>query len=793
MISFSLISLGPSLVGVALFGGRTQVDPKDVRVLPLPWKERQHTPDLLGLLDWRTRVSDFVARESEMSDLRSWADSPASVSVRFIVGESGAGKSRLAAEFADELRKKGWAAGFVDLSDPPPAVGLASAGTLAVIDDPEEQVGAVREFLEDLANADEGVRFKALLLTRQPAHRWMQTVYDAKASSVVDTRPVELSRMSIEGLHALYNSTEEVASSLLGTTTPPVSVEQLQEWVALSDGNDIPLFVVASALHAASNPDDVSLGCSGRAVAVALAQREVARLRRLAANHCCKSAWAYAKLLTLAALRGSLTRGDVMGTAGDTGILANGDDDCAVFERIQEAGLMADDVVQPPRPDVLAAALVVLTAEGIPHESSELVWLGVSGNLASSLLKLERLSHDADYVLGMSSGALGKSLAAALRGKMDRCTLVVDAFIRHPLPDSLLVPAVATWETMLEADPDRENRASILNNLANHLTALGDSEPALVAAYEAVELRRALLVADGLTARERLAGDLGTLSTCLQRVGRDQEALEAIDESVAMRRELAHLDRHTFLAGYARSLNAQSNCLAGLGRNEESIAAALEALRLRRELAVMDPDRFNPELATSLSNTANRLRRAGRIEDAIQLCRQAIAIRERLAERSPSRYEPYLAASYNGLSDCLASKGDFEAALDSSLVATTMLRRVATMRGSWGKARLGTGLNTLAERHLDLRESGEAIRVAEEATDIHRSLASRWPVKYRPPLVTSLGLLARGLVDAGECDAAGQILSEARGIIPDSLDERSKPQWHEALEDLRHADKCWAT
>lgn len=85
-----------------------------------------------------------------MCVLEAWALSEPEISIKFITGEGGAGKSRLVAEFADSLSRRKWAAGFVDLRKPK-AYPLGKKGTLFVIDYPEENRDGVAELLRDLA------------------------------------------------------------------------------------------------------------------------------------------------------------------------------------------------------------------------------------------------------------------------------------------------------------------------------------------------------------------------------------------------------------------------------------------------------------------------------------------------------------------------------------------------------------------------------------------------------------------------------------------------------------------
>ena len=64
---------------------------------------------------YRADVVPLVGRDAEMASLRQWLAGQEQVSIRVMVGAGGRGKTRLALEFAREIAKDGWLAGFVGL------------------------------------------------------------------------------------------------------------------------------------------------------------------------------------------------------------------------------------------------------------------------------------------------------------------------------------------------------------------------------------------------------------------------------------------------------------------------------------------------------------------------------------------------------------------------------------------------------------------------------------------------------------------------------------------------------
>ena len=97
--------------GVVVFGDvHGNITQETVESLTLRWDTVRTSQHELAWLNWRTRLSDFVGRNDVKTEVIDWAkQAGAGVLARFVTGEGGVGKTRLAAEVADELRKEGWA------------------------------------------------------------------------------------------------------------------------------------------------------------------------------------------------------------------------------------------------------------------------------------------------------------------------------------------------------------------------------------------------------------------------------------------------------------------------------------------------------------------------------------------------------------------------------------------------------------------------------------------------------------------------------------------------------------
>jgi hypothetical protein len=101
-------------------------------------------PDLFRALRWdHGLVETLYGRDDDLAAITAWAEKPTNAaSARLVTGEGGAGKTRIAAEAARRLKKKGWTAGFLPRSDVHYTVG--EKGLFLILDYPEEQIERTR-------------------------------------------------------------------------------------------------------------------------------------------------------------------------------------------------------------------------------------------------------------------------------------------------------------------------------------------------------------------------------------------------------------------------------------------------------------------------------------------------------------------------------------------------------------------------------------------------------------------------------------------------------------------------
>ena len=338
--------------------------------------------------------------------------------------------------------------------------------------------------------------------------------------------------------------------------------------------------------------------------------------------------------------------------------------------------------------------------------------------------------------------------------------------------------AIGQWQAALEAageatviyrqlaaasqDEFLPYQAMSLNNYATMLGEVGQQEAALSAARQAVLIYRQLAEARPDTFRPDLATSLTSYAAKLSHIGQRVEALETSGEAVLIYRQLAIQRPDTSLSGLATALNNHVNILNEVGQRGAAFEAAREALDIRRKLATANPDAFLPDLAVSLNNYGVMLRESGQQESVMDAMREAVEIRRQLAASRPDAFLPSLATSLNNYGNWLGEIGEREAALDAVREAVELRRRLSSSRPDAFLPDLATSLGDYALRLKDVGQTEAALVAAQEASVTYRQLATTRPDAFLPKLATSLAAEATIIADPV---AATTLLQEALTVL----------------------------
>ncbi|TKJ32500.1 MAG: hypothetical protein CEE38_23055 [Planctomycetes bacterium B3_Pla] len=763
LASYTGLSVGPSVTAVGYIRPTPDAQPSGpLADLVIPWQKPTQNPAVFALLSWHTEISDFTGRDAQCEELERWTTTEHPFSMKFLTGEGGVGKSRLAAHFARQLQQRDWAAGFIDLRKPG-SFYLNKEGTLLVIDYPEENREGVAELLRDLRAMEQNAKLRILFLTRQPIESWQPLITDCNALTLLDIVPLDLGGIAGPAAYDLFNSAQEKAAEIYDIAPTPVSKEDLLDWVLREPENHRALFIVAAAVQSALHPEEDVFGYKGREVIDALVEREIANLRRIAESRKIRNKDVFARTLAVAAIADKVPI-DLIGELAAREELELGfPADSHIGDELETAGLVVDGAVQAPKPDILAAAFTVKVLASKSKAAPEIIWSALSNDVSGSLERLGRLSFDAEITLQMLEHRLGQWLADALEDNVERCEALKALSWAAP-PIGLLSTAVVICKTLLTVAAEEE-RAAILNNLSAHLGALGDTTGALEAGKEAVEICRKLSDATPQRCLPDLAMSINNLSNRLRDVGDTSGALKTIREAVEIYRRLSDATPQRYLPDLAMSLNNLSNHLSAMGDTAAALAAIREAVEIRRKLSDAKPRRYLRDLAMSLNNLSAHLSAVGDRAGALEAGKEAVETCRKLSDASPQRCLPDLAMSLNNLSAYMGAACDRAGALEAIKEAVEIYRKLSDATPRRYQPDLATSLNNLS---TDLSAAGNtagALEAIEEAVEIRRKLSDASPQRYLPDLATSLGALGTVLLARSEYRRAHEAFAEGIELV----------------------------
>ncbi|MEV4481760.1 tetratricopeptide repeat protein [Micromonospora coxensis] len=764
------------------------------------------------MLNARRAVVPFTSRDQELADLRQWRDGGGPrLSVRWLHGPGGQGKTRLAAQLAAESLTAGWkvVAAFhgPDADRPEPGshdIALTgTAGLLLVVDYADRWLLSNLTWL--LKNAllhQVGVPTRVLMIGRSldawPAISAILDTYRAHTSAQrLPDLPADHGRRTMftaarDRFAAIYRHPRPT------TILPPVQLDSPEFGLTLAV-HMAALVAVDAAVRGERPPEGMD------ALTRYLLNREQLHWRRLYHDGITETGSGYR------------TPGDVMNHAVFTAALTGALDRTAGTALLEHLGLGPNveqilhdhtvcyppaepnqpTVLEPLYPDRLAEDFLALTLPGHHTDYPAQNW---APNTATALLTTRSHDDSTSPVLSRSITFLAAAtdrwphvgstcLYPLLRKYPDLAikaggtaltTLATSRSVTIELLESLepLLPtgrhidldiAAAAITSVLTAhrlahttDPAEQADLHAIHGF--RLARAGRREEALAAAEEAVAIRRRLAEKNPDAYLPDLATSLNDLGLRLSELGRGEQALAPVQEAAVVLRRLAEANPDAYLLLLAASLNNLGALLARLGHREEALAPAEEAVAIRRRLATANPDAHLPDLAGSLANLGACLSELGRHEQALAPAREAVAIWQRLAEANPGAYVSDLAASLTAVGNCLSGLGRREQALAPAQAAAVAYRLLAEANPDAYLPDFALLLNNLGLRLSELGRPEQALAPAEEAVAIRRRLAETSPDAYLPDLADSLNDLGAYLSELGRPEQALAPAEEAVAI-----------------------------
>jgi hypothetical protein len=293
-----------------------------------------------------------------MNKLLAWAHEPRRLSIRFVHGPGGTGRTRLAAELATRLagERRPWMAGFTPL-ERPSRLPLGANGLLAILDYPEAWHEQVRTLLREAARIHQpAAPLRILLLSRRPMDDWQSEIIDCGASHLCSAQEITIGPLALVAATTLFRTVVARLSSERHLSPPVINDGELADWMARRpELHLLPLITIAAAVHYALEPR-ATLGLDAAAIVAALVERE----RKVIDGIGRAAGWGESgasRLFALAALReDGLDESAIRCLAEPS--LELGFPEGSPLDAVRGLGVWRDEHLRAPQPDIMAAELL---------------------------------------------------------------------------------------------------------------------------------------------------------------------------------------------------------------------------------------------------------------------------------------------------------------------------------------------------------------------------------------------------------------------------------------------------
>ncbi|MBO3739327.1 tetratricopeptide repeat protein [Actinoplanes flavus] len=802
------------VVQIADVGGDVTVSPspRPYRVTPATVGAAELTPDRARaqpsrLLLARYQVVPFTGRTRTLDDLDTWISGPDPVAARLIHAAGGQGKTRLAAEVANQCAAAGWTVWTVTHhATPVPGsrVDLPGGALLAVVDYADRwPVSALQALLTQLGqlHARAGTTVRVLLLSRSSGHWWQAVARQAESdgAETSSTALPALAADSDDDRLALFTTAAAHFGRALHPSYPgPWPAPDLtgSGFAQVLAVHMAALAAVDAHRHGSEPPTHP------HAVSAYLLGREQAHWQELHARRESPPTTAptvMQRTTYVAVLTGPLPRPDARQALVQLALAGNPSaaDQLIDDHRICYPPADHRTVLEPLLPDRLAEDFLALSTPG-HHLDDDLGLLtddwtltapgalleggDATGRVDSMISTLTEAAHrwphlaeEVLYPLVRRHPELITSTGGATLARLVSIPTidvsVLEALEPHlPLDRhidfDLAAASISSHLTRhrLAHTDDPSARAALHAEHSWRLDNAGRHDEALAAAEQAAAGYRRLAEENPARHAADLGGSLVNLSNQMARLGRPAEALTAAEDGVAIFRGLASAEAGTRLPDLAAALDVLGNRLTEVGLPEKALAATEEAVSVYRRLADDDPGTYLSDLAMSMNNLGNRLSRLGRAAEAVSPAETATALARELATIHPATHLPHLALCLTNLGSTLFALGDRERAVSLSREAAEIYRRLADDNPGVYHEPLALSLNNLGAHLAAQGRSDEAVVAAEEALAIRRRLAEVRPGAHLPGLAASLANLGLFLSRLGDRERAITMLEESTVI-----------------------------
>jgi tetratricopeptide (TPR) repeat protein len=753
------------------------------------------------MLNARWRVVGFTGRAADLQQLREWRDSGPRISARWLYGEGGQGKSRLAAELAAESASAGWKVltatlGHNTIHRPGPPVDLrvsGHVGVLLIVDYANEWRSAdLSWLLSDRVLHHVGIPARVLLIARASAN-WM---------GLRGRLEEEGGDLSVQRLGPLPGSERggprmemfAAARTAFAARYGLAGAEDLEPPVDLG----APDFGLTLAVHMAALVAVDAAARGGRSPRVAGMADLTSYLLDREYKHW-ESQYGDPTHELDPRDRSYLTPPDVMNrvvfTAALTGpappaagaallteqhlrtpstpqILA----DHAVCYPPTDPGMLS--VLEPLYPDRLAEDFLALTIPG--HATVQYPTQEWAAETTSLILCPQIEAHAPTTRAGLDdkgTGALARADGGAPPWAARAMIFLAAAAARWPHvgPVALYRPVTTRpWLALAGGSAPLSALAAIGPNRGPVL------ELGLLAMLAAVhqefpqgrdtDLDAGMADVTGRLAEHVLAGRSGPATRVtwlcdygirLGYAGRPEQAAEQFAAAEPIARKLARRGRAEHQANLAFVL-----CHLGIhrfqaGDRDAAVPPLEESVVRYRRLAEVAPREHLPDLALAMGNLSSVLIGLGRYVQALDAAEAAISSLRTVAGADRMTYIPRLAAALGNRGIIESELGRYAAALETAQQSVTLCRQLAAANPAEHLPMLAASLGNLGNRFEQLGRSEDGLAPTQEADEILRRLAKANPAAHRQTWSVMASNLGLRLSNLGAKSQAREYFEEA--------------------------------
>ncbi|WP_410663944.1 hypothetical protein [Amycolatopsis sp. lyj-84] len=747
------------------------------------------------LLDARAEVVDFTGRDAELNELTTWRDARPRFAVRWLHGEGGQGKTRLAAQLAADAQRVGWMAVRAShrTDTHPPAAGSQDlrpdrhAGVLLLVDYADRWPVSDLSWLFQNRLLHQSVPTRVLLLARS-AGGWPAIQGKLhKLQQGIDTSAQKLPPLPDVGGHRddMFTTARDCFAQRYPEVTRPDAIAPPGPLRHPDFGLTLAvqmaaLVAVDAEAHGRTAPADMA------GLTAYLLNREHENWRQLYENAEAgldfrTSDTVMARTVFTAILTGSTHLQAAQSVLNE---LMPGEPTERVLTDHARCYPPTDpaqaNVLEPLLPDRLAEDFLSLLTPGHDISSYEpdpwattvpgrllldftaLVNTAVGG-IVAALTDNDTNSGDPGRWRSSEPGqsavaSTGQRLSVAARA----VTFLASATDRWPhVGTKVLYPllkaqpniAVAAGSGALTAIAGIEDVPVEVLGAVEQVLPDGRNTNLDVGAAEIVSAlaARVFPLVDDPVDRADLHLEV---SDRLASAGRPAEALEHSRNAVGISERLAAADRATHLATLARSVGTHASNLAELGRFAEAVVHTERAVGLYEGLAENRPGERLSDLATAVTNHALQLVEVGRRAEALDVSRRAVALYEQLHVTDPARHRDSLATALANHASLLGQAGFRAEAITLSQRALEVRETLAAADRAAHLPGLAVSIHNHAVRLAEHGRQTEALACSERAVALREELVTANRAMYLPYLGTSLVNLAIRLAEAGRSGEA---------------------------------------